>query len=705
MKQKFETIIKHLTGADDGCEPLAKIQIAGQFRPGEDAGAAIPRNLNAAFLIALCGETHPLYSKADNYLRNLEDHPSWEIIVRFYKEGLELIYPEISNRCRDDKCFRKDFRGLYSWLINPENFGKRQETVETIRRLFFPEGVSLSENREEHINALREKRKIKISRLNPDPVGNPAKEILFTSNILVTIPPASKNIDALPAASSLKQMLKHIVREKQIYWYDHPIPVGVSPEQNEVLYGLEGLDKAVEFEKQSGTMDANAVVTCVLSVSVTHKGLQGIVKEYLENELKKEKNIRHLNVYVFTEADTIRLVKEIIVPAARRYTDIKDLGNLYEIIGVDGEYGRHYSFLKAAAAFWQVFIDPEIKGTFKIDLDQVFPQKELVEQSGYPAFEHFRTPLWGAEGIDNKGNKIKLGMIAGALVNREDIGISLFTPDVPFPEKEIKGDELIFFSALPQALSTEAEMMTRYTNGLFDGKNRCIQRIHVTGGTSGILINSLRRYRPFTPTFIGRAEDQAYILSVLLDNTQKNLRYVHKAGLIMQHDKEAFAWEAIKMSATGKLIGDYIRILMFSYYVRALPWSFQEIKDIIDPFTGCFVSRIPLTVVYLRFALKAASFFNESSNESSDEKKQQGCDFLQTGIGRLHKTIRSLIKKLDPLTGQFRKEKQAWDMFYDILDRVETGIRRSDPFALELRERAKDLINDCKISFDSRPVN
>ena len=71
-----------------------------------------------------------------------------------------------------------------------------------------------------------------------------------------------------------------VIQEEQLYWYDHPVPIGVEPGHNEVLYGLQGLDDAVEFEKQRGTMDRNARVTCVLSVSVTHKGLQGLVKDY-----------------------------------------------------------------------------------------------------------------------------------------------------------------------------------------------------------------------------------------------------------------------------------------------------------------------------------------------------------------------------------------------------------------------------------------
>ena len=534
MKLKFEAIIKQITGADISDEFPAESNISEQFHPEEESNIAIARNLNAAFLILLSGETHPLYSKAVSYLSTFESHQSWGKFVRFYNDGRELIHAEILNRSYDDERFEGDLAGLYSWIINPENLRKKQATVELIRQLFFPEGVALCEDREGKIDTLREKRRISITRLNPSPISDPAREVLFSSNILITIPPGSKGIDDLSVSLYLKETLKRIIQEEQIYWYDHPIPIGVSPEHNEVLYGLEGLDKAVAFEKHRGTMDKEAKVTCVLSVSVTHKGLHRIVKEYLEDELKKEKNIQHVEVYVITESDTIQIIEEILVPAAKKYTYSREYDNLYEVFGVDGEYGRHYSFLKAIAAYWHVLIDREIRATFKIDLDQVFPQNELVEQSGLSAFEHFRTPLWGAEGTDYAGNNVELGMIAGALVNQKDIGSSLFTPDVCFPPDQIKADELIFFSSLPQALSTEAEMMTRYSDNILDGRNRCIQRIHVTGGTCGILIDSLRKFKPFTPTFIGRAEDQAYLLSILFDGDENKLRYVHKDGLIMQ---------------------------------------------------------------------------------------------------------------------------------------------------------------------------
>ena len=195
------------------------------------------------------------------------------------------------------------------------------------------------------------------------------------------------------------------------------------------------------------------------------------------------------------------------------------------------------------------------------------------------------------------------------------------------------------------------------------------------------------------PGFIGRAEDQAYLLSVLSDNSEETLRYVHKDGLVMRHDKHAFAGEAIRSARIGKLVGDYIRILMFSCYARVLPWSVKKTKDLIDPFTGCFVSYMPFTVVSLRFALKIASFFEEG-------KPKEGCDLLRMGTRRLHEIINNLAQTPNPLKEKYLKEKKAWNLYFDLLDKVEEDLKKGDPFALELRERASNLMKACEIDLD-----
>ncbi|MFQ5770760.1 MAG: hypothetical protein ACE5HX_09500, partial [bacterium] len=172
-------------------------------------------------------------------------------------------------------------------------------------------------------------------------------------------------------------------------------------------------------------------------------------------------------------------------------------------------------------------------------------------------------------------------------------------------------------------------------------------------------------------------------------------RYLHKDGLIMRHDKKAFAREVIKAAAMDKIIGDYLRILLFSYYVRALPWPFDNIKNAIAPFTGCFVSKIPLTVVYLRFALKMSSFFIQNEKKTN----LQVVEFLQFGTKRLHETIQKLLAESNSLHQQFIKEKQGWNLFYDTLDTAEMKLQKNDVFTLELQKRALSLVKTCNLSF------
>jgi hypothetical protein len=342
------------------------------------------------------------------------------------------------------------------------------------------------------------------------------------------------------------------------------------------------------------------------------------------------------------------------------------------------------------AAFWAVLVEPRAKATFKIDLDQVFPQQTLVGKTGCSAFEHFMTPLWGAQGTDYRGKPIELGMIAGALVNQSDIDQSLFTADVRFPERSLSPEEHIFFSALPQAISTEAEMMTRYNSSRFDGINTCIHRVHVTGGTNGIRIDSLRRHRPFTPSFIGRAEDQAYLLSAI-NSTKESLAYVHKDGLIMRHDKEAFAREAIESAEIGRTVGDYVRMLYFSGYADVLPVSATELKETLDPFTGCFISMLPQTVMHLRFALKAAALFR-------DNKTQKGLELVRSGAQRISKALEFVQGENSALRTQYEKERRGWNLYYDILEALEEALAKKDPFAIALQQKARAIVQECAVS-------
>jgi hypothetical protein len=590
---------------------------------------------------------------------------------------------EISQACEVDP----GFAHRLSKLADARNLSDLDETREEIWSLFFPEGVGIFGEWEERVESLRSSRTVRSLQLNSKSIKDPAREILFTSNVLLTLPMISEPEGTANLSDSFKQRLEEVLEEPQLYWYDHPIPVGVRPENNEVLYGLGGLRQALQFESERGNVADSEKLKCILSVSVTHSGLHEIATEYLRSVIQESRLLDDLEIFVFTEVETVRMIEEILKPAAETFLGRSEVESLFEVLGVDGEYGRHYSFLKAISAFWQVLINREIRATFKIDLDQVFPQEELVAHTGRSAFEHFTTPLWGSSGLDALGRKLDLGMIAGALVNNKDIALSVFTPDVTLPSRNLVSDEHIFFSQLPQALSTEAEMMTRYSPGSVDGVTSCLQRIHVTGGTNGILVDSLRKYRPFTPSFIERAEDQAYIMSTF-GQREELLGYVHQDGLIMRHDKEIFAQDAIQLANLGKLIGDYVRILKFSAYAQVIKDGLSVVKERLDPFTGCFISRIPVTVTCLRFGLRASRMFSEGQEGTGQE-------FIRLGGKRLAKTMEFV--GID-LKERLSRERAAWDLYYDILSSLEVALDNGQDVALQIASKARKIVDSCQLS-------
>jgi hypothetical protein len=243
------------------------------------------------------------------------------------------------------------------------------------------------------------------------------------------------------------------------------------------------------------------------------------------------------------------------------------------------------------------------------------------------------------------------------------------------------------------ALSTEAEMMTRYngTGGNPDGQKTCLQRIHVTGGTNGILIDALRRHRPFTPSFIGRAEDQAYLLSVLYAGSEP-LRYVHSSGLIMRHDKEAFAGQAIETAKAGRFVGDLVRTLYFSHYVKALPWPVDKVQQTIDPFTGCFVSCIPTTLVALRLALRVGELL-----AGGHQAQAEAVEVMEVATNRMEPLIDRLTETPRILGDELAAERAGWDTFYDVLDALEKALVAGDQKAAELRKAARSMFQSCRI--------
>lgn len=638
--------------------------------------------VNNCFLATLAGPDYPSFEGCRAFLESAaQQGDDAGILARYYLRVLPLMEQELEQLFQDEAI--KEECGLAMAALDR---GDTAQAIGHLYEVFFPEGVLDVENPEKDIQELRDKRRLTITSQADEPVTDPSRQVLFTSNALLTVPVDDMDIGSLDISDDIRTRVNQVLTEEQLYWYDHPIPLGIAPESNEVLYGLRGLNRAVDWEKKQGNVDQDVKVTCLLSLSVTHQGLRSVGRKYLEEELSCAEPLEHLDVIIMTQDETSALMKDVLVPAMEKLGIAGDTSMLEEVFGVDGEYGRHYTFLKAVLPLWNLFVDPRVTATFKIDLDQVFPQEELLSETGKTAFQLLASPLWGGTARDWKGRDVSLGLLAGALVNQKDIHKSLFTPDVPMDTRTPRGEELFFNSKRPQALSTLAEMMCRYDGDNMDGTTTALQRIHVTGGTNGIRLSELMAFRPFTPSFVGRAEDQAYILSVLDKKFQGALlRYVHQPGLIMRHDKEEFASQAIKAASTGKLIGDYIRILYFSEYARHSTGGIKEVKDETGPFTGSFITDIPVSLTSLRLSLKAATFFEKG-------EVSQAHELLCTGSQRMNNTLDFLLS--GEMKTRLNRERTAWDLYYDILNGLMEQSGNKD-FG-EIFEKGKTILDQRK---------
>jgi hypothetical protein len=89
----------------------------------------------------------------------------------------------------------------------------------------------------------------------------------------------------------------------------------------------------------------------------------------------------------------------------------------------------------------------------------------------------------------------------------------------------------------------------------------------------------------------------------------------------------------------------------------------------------------------LRFALKAESFF--MAGES-----RLGVEFLELGTQRISQALEFATVELRQ---QYLRERQGWDLYYEILLALEKGIRDGDPFADDLHRKANELVSGLAI--------
>ncbi|MCP3976915.1 MAG: hypothetical protein GY720_20705 [bacterium] len=541
------------------------------------------------------------------------------------------------------------------------------EVANAMWSAFCPNAVGLRDDWASAVGSLRARRALHA--VEPAAEAIKPHQILLTSNVLLA--PPLGNTDRLPdiEVSAAAQALV----EQPAAFYDHPVPLDTPPARHELVYGLSALDRAIGFERSRGVLSGS--VAMLLSVSTTHTALEPVALDHV-SRLLGECRLPNLEVFAFAESSSRRLVDEVLGPALQRLG--RSSAGVRRVFGTAGPYGRHYSFLKSIAALWSVVVDDRVRATFKVDLDQTLPQQQIVAETGLSAFEQLTLGAWGGRALDANRDEVTLDFIAATLVNEADIAGGLHVPDITDPGPPTRPEHFIFYPALPQAVSTEGEMMPGP-----DGGAR--QRVHVTGGTTGATVAGLRRLRPFAPSFWGRAEDQAFALSV--EGQEPRPATLHMPGLVMRHDKQSFARDAIDAAAVDKLIGDHERILMFSAYTRLIDPGRSWLETRLAPFTGAYVSRMPVTLAYLHLALTTLSWAAAGRAEAGR--------LFADGVRRL-----DAARRFVSLNGRFAEEieadRQGWKDFHDALDHLDAALVAGKPWANIARQKAQLIVNEAR---------
>jgi hypothetical protein len=140
------------------------------------------------------------------------------------------------------------------------------------------------------------------------------------------------------------------------------------------------------------------------------------------------------------------------------------------------------------------------------------------------------------------------------------------------------------------------------------------------------------------------------------------------------------------------MVGDCVRIMTFTAYARILPWAVADIKEVVDPFTGSFISRLPVTISCLRMAIHAADMFSKGS----DSDDRDGEELIRVGAARLGEAITTLAEE-KATRARYLHEKAGWNTYYDILDALEKGLAEHNEQAEALQVRTMELVESWRI--------
>ncbi|NVM23301.1 MAG: hypothetical protein HWN68_16145, partial [Desulfobacterales bacterium] len=667
--------------------------------------------INAAVLICLCGKEHPLFQKALGYLGAPDAvfGEQKETYLKFY----EIIQEEIIKRLESDDALVKVLQDVIQ-------AGDTDQLKAVRLEIFNPLAAeTLFEFDAEHVvKDIQRRNRLRLIANNENFIVDPINEVVFTTNVLVT-PPRSESLipEGLPewAEKSLKSVM-----ESPVDWYfDHPMEMATTRDAlhaSEFILCLRRLEETFRAEIQieravrKDHIREGDKVPLYISISPTHEGMRlgSAAREVLKCQYAAAvksgilPELKIVEPYLYSETDVNRLVKDILLPAAKRYfpeIPDKEIDGYLSFFGVEGYYAMHYNFLKAFGSLAK-FMNPRVKAVIKIDTDQSFPAERFYRETGLCWLESFTLPTLGALAQDQNERDIYLGCFAGSLTNLNELidKDDLFLPDISIPdvpESIPEGEAGVFYQGLVQSLITRGEAFPPEVQwrALRILNEYPYMRTFVTGGTTGFLIEALERYAPFVDSRVHRAEDQAFLLSVLFDQYDGNLlRYLYFPGLHMIHEKGFFVSESIKMAEPYKKIHDLERIWNFSYLARALceikGWDFEDVRKTLNFFTASFIQPFPGLLALTRFVLSVAG---------EGARNREDIIYQKEGLRRLSKIAFSQERYYRDTKTRVAEQIKAWRFYYDLMIKLRESAKKRDPFALALKRKASEINNNCRL--------
>jgi len=611
IKRIFKESIKLITGFKDK-SPLGTIRIFDE----NNAKYNIPYNIKC------------IIAKIFHYIIEYDEISNEEIEKRYDKYIKNNLFKKLLNIYNEAFSnfisFYKSHEN-YSFLLRKWNELKNTENPEikakSVTEIWLPE---LSVNETKIIE------KWKLKEVVPENKLIQPENVAIQLNALYTIP------EKIPQGYSenIKKMMKKLNGNfgEKISDYDHPVPLFVDEKRHELIKCLRELDSDIEFEKSKSIFREKFKLCVIVSISVTYKKLEKVTSAWVK-EMIKRCRFKNLRCLVIGEEE-INLIKD------------KLLKRQISVFSVSGKYAKHFNALK----YIQLLLEKgyNIKAGFKLDTDEGIRSEDLFNATGKTWFQTMCHNLWGANAVDYKGKSIKLGINIGEYINNTDITKlgykkSMRVPDVKIPDSYISKD--IFFH------KTVAHGKTTFIYNRFNGLNNLISHPVVKGGAYGITNDSLKKFKPFAFSEIGRAEDQGFYISSI----SKGLKGIFNPDLRIAHYKEHVSLSE-KRTEVSRFIGDMYRLILFEHIVNVL-----DVKEEIDPMPGIFAGKLARTQAFFSIIYRAYYYCTRNQvNEAST--------LLESGIDELEE----LKRKID--SGKIKKdivrESRQWEEFVEIAEKI-----------------------------------